>query len=64
MSRWAARLRRPQPRMERSPAARTDMNNSDLPIRLGILIATHTATWVEESQPVRWRPDAWRRHWA
>lgn len=23
------------------------MNNSDLPIRLGILIATHTATWVE-----------------
>lgn len=39
------------------------MNNSDLPIRLGILIATHTATWVEESQPVQWRPDPWRRHW-
>jgi hypothetical protein len=39
------------------------MNNSDLPIRLGILIATHTATWVEESQPVQWRPDAWRRYW-
>jgi len=38
-------------------------NNSDLPIRLGILIATHTATWVEESQPVQWRPDAWSRHW-
>jgi hypothetical protein len=39
------------------------MNNSDLPIRLGILIATHTATWVEECQPVQWRPDAWRRYW-
>jgi len=39
------------------------MNNSGLPIRLGILIATHTATWVEESQPVQWRPDAWRRYW-
>jgi hypothetical protein len=39
------------------------MNNSDLPIRLGILIATHTATWVQESQPVQWRPDAWKRHW-
>ena len=29
------------------------MNNSDLPIRLGILIATHTATWVEEPQPAQ-----------
>jgi hypothetical protein len=40
------------------------MNNSDLPIRLGFLIGTHTATWVEESQPVQWRPDAWKCHWA
>lgn len=39
------------------------MNNSDLPIRLGILIATHTSAWVEESQPVQWSPDAWRRYW-
>jgi hypothetical protein len=39
------------------------MNNSDLPIRLGFLIGTRTATWVEESQRVRWRPDAWKRHW-
>jgi 8-oxoguanine DNA glycosylase-like protein len=39
------------------------MNNSDLPIRLGILIASHTTAWVEESQPVRWRADAWRRYW-
>lgn len=39
------------------------MNNSDLPARIGTLIATHTATWVTQSQPVQWRPDAWRRHW-
>jgi hypothetical protein len=39
------------------------MNNSGLPVRLGILIATHTATWVEESQPAQWRPDAWKRYW-
>ena len=39
------------------------MNNIDLPIRLGILIATHTATWVEESQPAQWHPKAWRRYW-
>jgi hypothetical protein len=39
------------------------MNNSDLTIRLGILIATHTVGWVEESQPAQWRPDAWRRYW-
>lgn len=39
------------------------MNNSDLPIRLGILIATNDITWVEESQPVRWRPGAWKRYW-
>lgn len=39
------------------------MNNGGLPIRLGILIATHTPAWVEESQPVQWRPDAWRRYW-
>lgn len=39
------------------------MNNNDLPIRLGILIATHTATWVEKSQPVQWHPNAWRRYW-
>jgi Putative 8-oxoguanine DNA glycosylase OGG-like protein len=39
------------------------MNNSDIPIHLGILISTHTVTWVEESQPVQWRPDAWSRYW-
>lgn len=39
------------------------MNNGDLPIRLGILIATHDITWVEESQPAQWRPDAWKRYW-
>jgi hypothetical protein len=39
------------------------MNNSDLPIRLGILIATHTATWVTDTQPIQWRPDAWKRYW-
>src|SRR5580693_869371 len=39
------------------------MNNSDLSIRLGILIATNDITWVEESQPVQWRPDAWKRYW-
>ena len=56
-------MRRPRAPHGTLTAARTDMNNSDLPIRLGILIATHTATWVEESQPVQWRPDPWRRHW-
>ena len=39
------------------------MNNSDLPIRLGTLIATHTANWVTESQPIEWRPDTWKGHW-
>jgi hypothetical protein len=39
------------------------MNNGDIPIRLGILIATHTLAWVEESQPARWRPEGWKRHW-
>jgi hypothetical protein len=39
------------------------MNNSDLSIRLGILIASNDITWVEESQPVQWRPAAWKRYW-
>lgn len=39
------------------------MNNSDLPARLSTLISAHTATWVTQSQQIRWRPDAWRLHW-
>ena len=39
------------------------MNNSDLPIRLDVLIAAHTAAWVMEYQPVEWRPDTWKGHW-
>lgn len=39
------------------------MNNSDIPVRFGLLIATHSAAWVTQSQPVQWHPDAWRRHW-
>lgn len=39
------------------------MNNNDLTDQFGTLITDHTAAWVTQSQPVQWRPDAWRRHW-
>lgn len=38
-------------------------SNSDLPSRLGALIAGKTVVWVMEDQPVRWEPDRWTAHW-
>jgi hypothetical protein len=37
--------------------------NSELPGRLADLLNTHTSDWVENQQPIMWRPDVWQRYW-